>query len=103
MFTMKEIEKRTLLAIITQSVGFCFIWRSLDINKSIKNKKTDDAGMCTTRHIRIQYSSLELLEEVVALVINEDECREVFNMNLPDRFHAEFWIFNTLDALDVRA
>jgi len=43
----------------------------------------------------------ELLEEVVALVINEDECREVLDMDLPYRFHSELRIFNALDALDV--
>lgn len=27
-------------------------------------------------------------EEVVAFVVNKDECREVFYLNLPDGFHA---------------
>ena len=44
---------------------------------------------------------LDLLEEVVALVINEDECREVLNLNLPDSLHAELWVLNALDALDI--
>ena len=43
---------------------------------------------------------LELLEEVVALVVNEDESREVFNCDLPDSLHAKLRIFYTLDALD---
>ena len=43
----------------------------------------------------------DLLEEVVALVINEDECREVLNLNLPDSLHSELWVLNALDALDV--
>ena len=43
---------------------------------------------------------LQLLEEVVALVVNKDECREVLNGNLPDGFHAKFRILNALDALD---
>ena len=43
---------------------------------------------------------LELLEEVVALVVYEDECREVFYGNLPDSFHAELRILYALDALD---
>ena len=30
---------------------------------------------------------LQLLEEVVALVIDEDEGGEVLNLNLPDGFH----------------
>ena len=43
---------------------------------------------------------LQLLEEVVALVIYEDECREVLYGNLPDSLHAEFWVLYALDALD---
>ena len=46
-------------------------------------------------------SRLNLLEEVVALVVHEDECGEVFYFNLPDGFHTELGIFYTLDALDV--
>ena len=42
-----------------------------------------------------------MLEEVVALVINKDECREVLYPDFPYGFHAEFWIFHALDALDV--
>ena len=44
---------------------------------------------------------LNLFEEVVALVINEDECGEVLNLNLPYSLHAQFWVFYTLNALDV--
>ena len=44
---------------------------------------------------------LELLEEVVALVIDEDECRKVLDGNLPDGFHSEFRILNALNALDA--
>jgi len=46
-------------------------------------------------------TGLQLLEEVVALVVNEDECREVFHTDFPYGFHAEFRIFHTFDALDV--
>ena len=45
---------------------------------------------------------LELFEEVVALVIHEDECREVLHVDLPDGLHAQFRILNALDALDAR-
>ena len=44
---------------------------------------------------------LQLLEEVVTLVVDEDECGEVFHLNLPDSLHAELGILNALDALDV--
>ena len=43
---------------------------------------------------------LQLLEEVVALVIYEDECREVLYGNLPDSLHTELWVLYALDALD---
>ncbi len=43
----------------------------------------------------------ELLEEVVALVVHEDECREVLYADLPDSFHTELRILDALDALDV--
>ena len=43
----------------------------------------------------------DLFEEIVTLVVYQDECREVFYFDLPDRFHAQFGIFHTFDALDV--
>ena len=43
----------------------------------------------------------ELLEEVVTLVINEDECREVLDADLPDSLHSELRVLYALDALDV--
>ena len=43
----------------------------------------------------------ELLEEVVALVVHEDECREVLYLDLPDSFHSKFWVLYALDALDI--
>ena len=43
----------------------------------------------------------QLFEEVIALVIYQDECREVLYFNLPDSFHTQFGIFYALDALDV--
>ena len=44
---------------------------------------------------------LQLLEEVVALVIDEDEGGEVLDLDLPDGLHAEFGILHALDALDA--
>ena len=44
---------------------------------------------------------LELLEEVIALVVDEDEGGEVFYLNLPDGLHTKFGVFHTFDALDV--
>ena len=44
---------------------------------------------------------LDLFEEVVALVIYQDESREVNYLTLPNCFHTQFRIFHTLDALDI--
>ena len=43
----------------------------------------------------------DLFEEIVALVVNQDECGEVFHFDLPDSLHAQFGIFHTFDALDI--
>ena len=43
----------------------------------------------------------DLLEEVVTLVVNKNECREVFYADFPYGFHSELWEFNTFNALDV--
>lgn len=44
---------------------------------------------------------LQLLEEVVAFVIDENEGWEVLNLNLPNGFHSEFGVLNALNALNV--
>lgn len=44
---------------------------------------------------------LNLLEEVIALVINEDKCREILNLDFPDSLHTKFGVLNALNALDV--
>ena len=43
----------------------------------------------------------DLLEEVVTLVVNKNECRKVFYADFPYGFHSELWEFNTFNALDV--
>jgi hypothetical protein len=45
---------------------------------------------------------LQLLEEVVALVIDEDKGREVLDGDLPDSLHAQLRILYALDAFDAR-
>ena len=42
-----------------------------------------------------------LLEEVIALVVDDDECREVLHLDAPDGFHPEFGILEHLDRGDV--
>lgn len=41
------------------------------------------------------------LEEVIPLVINQDERREILDFDLPDGFHAEFGELDDFDLLDV--
>lgn len=47
-------------------------------------------------------SNLPFLEEVFTLVVNDDECGEIYHVYLPDGFHAElrvlqyFYIFNVI-------
>src|SRR5258707_12601640 len=43
---------------------------------------------------------LQVAEEVVALVVGDDESREVLDLDAPDRFHAELGILQHLDLLD---
>ena len=43
----------------------------------------------------------KLREEVVALVVDDDEGREIDHLDTPDRFHAELGIFDDLDLLDA--
>ena len=44
---------------------------------------------------------LKLLEEVVALVVNQYERWEVLYTYLPDSLHAKLRILYALDALDI--
>ena len=44
-------------------------------------------------------AGLELFKEVVTLVVNKDESREVLYRDLPYCLHAKLRILNTLDAL----
>src|ERR1700682_6801369 len=46
-------------------------------------------------------SQIQFLEEIIALVVDDDEGREILDLDAPDRFHAEFGIFHHLDLLDA--
>ena len=43
----------------------------------------------------------DLLEEVVALIVDQDKRRKILHLNLPDRFHAKFRILVQFDLFDV--
>src|SRR5262249_58580084 len=40
---------------------------------------------------------IQVLEEVVAFVVDDDEGREIDHFDAPDRFHAELGIFDAFD------
>src|SRR5258707_4473483 len=42
---------------------------------------------------------IQFLEEIIALVVDDDEGRKILDLDAPDRFHAEFGIFHHLDLL----
>src|SRR5579863_4939182 len=44
---------------------------------------------------------IQLLEEIVALVVDDNEGREIDHFDAPDRFHAELGIFERFDFLDA--
>ena len=46
-------------------------------------------------------AGLELLEEVIALVVHEDEGREVLNSDLPDGLHTQLGICHALNRGDA--
>src|SRR4051812_13837329 len=63
-----------------------------------------DGGACTITRTQVrvrQLTQIQLLEEVVALVVDDDERREVNDLDAPDRFHAELGIFEHLDLVDA--
>ena len=53
------------------------------------------------RVLSLALAGLQLLEEVVALVIDEDEGGEVLHRDLPDGLHTEFGIGHAVDARDA--
>src|SRR5712672_1722163 len=46
-------------------------------------------------------SQIQFLEEIVALVVDHDEGREILHLDLPDRLHAKLGILHRLDLLDA--
>src|SRR5687767_5116999 len=53
------------------------------------------------KSVRDRASGGRLLEEIVTFVVDQDECREIVYLDLPDRFHPKLRKFHYLDALDV--
>ena len=56
--------------------------------------RRDDPWRCDRGNALPQ---IQFLEEVIALVVDDDEGRKILDLDAPDRFHAEFGIFHHLD------
>src|SRR5258708_6825684 len=73
--------------------------------KRIPSFKSSNHSIITSSRtnltIEAQLTQIQLLEEVVALVVDDDESREIHHVNAPDRLHAEFRVFHHLDLLDA--
>ena len=54
-------------------------------------------ALSTTRTLRI----LNLLEEIVAFIIYQHKCREVFDFDFPDSFHPQFWVGHAFQTLNT--
>ena len=55
------------------------------------------SGDGSTGHHGDTHLDTVLLEEIIALVIHEDECREVLDTDFPDSLHSEVRILYALD------
>ena len=66
-------------------------------------KKSFPPFYMNVKHVLFTTSAtrFDLFEEIVTLVVYQDKCWKIFHFDLPDRFHAQFGIFHTFDALDV--
>ena len=76
------------------------------LNDTVSYSLKNGAAIKPSRQLSILLATaraawLNLFEEVIALVINEDECREVLYLDFPDSLHAELGVLHALDALDV--
>src|SRR5437899_11348583 len=44
---------------------------------------------------------IQFLEEIIALVVDDDEGRKIHDLDAPDRFHTKLGIFHDFDLLDA--
>ena len=60
----------------------------------------------STRYFAAAYhegnlSEVQLLKKVIPLVINDNKCGEILDLDFPDRFHAKLGIFQHFNMLDA--
>src|SRR5215475_11983281 len=60
---------------------------------SPSNRRPANSGVCS--------SQIQFLEEIIALVVDHDECGKILHLDSPNRLHAELGIFHGLDLLDA--
>jgi hypothetical protein len=53
------------------------------------------------RPVSADRAIVQHLEEVVALIVDQDEGGEVFHLDFPDCFHAEFRVLEQFNLPDV--
>ena len=46
-------------------------------------------------------TQVKFLEEIIALVIDHDEGREVLDLNAPDSLHSQLWIFDDFNLANT--
>jgi hypothetical protein len=57
---------------------------------------------CEEESAKCDWAALDdFFKKVIAFVVDDDERREVFDFDLPDRFHPEFRILENLNGLDA--
>jgi hypothetical protein len=59
--------------------------------------RTHPVGLLSCRFCVLHQTA----KEVVAFVIHQNEGWKIFNLDLPNGFHTQFWIINALDFFDV--
>ena len=98
-------KTENFFGIFRQSLSNAHAKKNLFMVGYIENKRVTPLFEChplsTKMHMQLLATGLQLLEEIVTLVVNQDKCREVNHLDLPDSLHTQLRIFNTLDALDV--
>lgn len=85
----------------TETVGRQYLPEMWGQNAAYGGKELLDLKLSSARFLFTALPRFQLLEEVMTLIVDKDECREVLHSDLPDCFHAEFRVCYALNALDT--
>ena len=86
---------------LVRLVGRHNIWGPQHIVNIAGRSSRCPAGPVSSRRSRAPSPQIQFLEEIISLVVDDDEGREILDLDAPDRFHAEFGIFHHLNLLDA--